>query len=64
MGTDAEHWVEDPEPFTEIIDADEGVPAAHGNFHSSSEIINVAFFLKKLSPPLRHEPYLSRIKMI
>jgi len=48
MGTDAEHWVEDPEPFTEIIDADEGVPAAHGNFHSSSEIINVAFFLKKI----------------
>jgi hypothetical protein len=44
MGTDAECRVENPEPFSEIIDADEGVPAAHGNLHSSSETINVAFY--------------------
>jgi len=44
MGTDTERRVEDSEPVTEIIDTDEGVPAAHGNLHSSSKTINVAFF--------------------
>jgi hypothetical protein len=35
---DAECRVEDSEPFAEIIDEDKGIPAAHGNLHSSSEI--------------------------
>ncbi|MDD1701326.1 MAG: hypothetical protein LUQ04_11135 [Methanoregula sp.] len=35
------------EAFTEIIDTDEGIPAAHGNLHSSSETINVALHLAR-----------------
>jgi hypothetical protein len=33
MGTDAECRVEDAEPLAKIIDADEGIPAAHGKEH-------------------------------
>jgi len=36
VGPDAECWVVDTEPFTEVINNDEGVPTAHGNLHSSS----------------------------
>jgi hypothetical protein len=42
VGPDAECRVIDSEAFAEIIDADEGIPAAHGNLHSSSKNINVA----------------------
>ena len=55
---DAECRVEDSEPFAEIIDEDEGIPAAHGNLHSSSENINVALLLRKSTfTPLSPEPY-------
>ena len=58
MGPDAECRVKDSEPFTEIINEDEGIPAAHGNLQSSLENINVALLLQKNTfAPLRPEPY-------
>jgi hypothetical protein len=57
---DAECRVEDSEPFAEIIDADEGIPAAHGNLHSSSETINVVLLPQN---PLSHPLDLSLISL-
>lgn len=35
VGPDAECRVEDSEAFAKIIDADEGIPATHGNLKSA-----------------------------
>ena len=61
MGPDAECRVKDSEAFAEIINEDEGIPAAHGNLHSSLENINVALLLlKNTFAPLRPDPYLTK----
>jgi hypothetical protein len=51
VGADTERGNKYPEPFAEVVDTDEGVPAAHGYLHSSYENINITLIFYEEEDP-------------